>query len=981
MRFLVQQLCWIQKKYPYDEKFFIAPSYRDGNTLLEALTLHVPTLHFQVKTIQGLTSPLIPPEYSMPSNPLLNHLVWNILMELSQEKGLQYFRPESISYSLAIAVRLALFELKSAGYTGSTLPVHSFVSREKGQDMKLLFQAYEKGLEERQWLDWADSIRSAIDHFQANAVHFILIVPQDMYVTDLEGELLKCLMDKTPCYGLFGLSIPGAPVPYQKAMPGLQKIPVQWEEENSIFQYLYSLPDCPRDEKVKYNLYSAYGVSNEVREVLRRIKAQNQPLDEVAVYTTMDEPYCQLIWEMASSYGIPVTFGNGLSIVNFRPGRLCLALLDWIQDDFSVQTFISILRSGDLNLFDDDDDKTINRFVRLLRRSGIGRFAQRYKQVLKDSDDSMEAWAASFFQELFQEIPQVREDGSMDYGHLLSGLHHIMTKYSRVQREEDGQARQAILDILTQLREYPLSVALTLTEILYQLRRVIGQLRVGNKSSKPGHLHVDSCGSSRYLYRRYVYCIGLDNSRFPGMVAENPVLLDVERKNMGNVTRPTQMPAQRLMNMLQLLPNLQSDITFSYTSFDTVENREMFPSALFLQLYRLLKKDASLDYSTLQAELPADAVFTPLDVEGAVGPGECWLQYLNGRGRRHQRGTVLEHFPFLKKGAKAWQERLKGELNGCMGLVSDEPLDISQEIFSATRLEMLGACPYKFFLRYILQIKPLEDLTYDSNSWLDPLSRGTLLHRIFEDFFKELKERGELPSVEKHGDLLENIVKIRARAMSEEILVPSALVYEVEVAELLQSARVFLASEEAHSEVLPEYLELNFGPEGSYPPAHITLPSGVFFLLQGRIDRADRIDDAYTIIDYKTGSTYHYKPSGYINGGRQLQHALYAMAFEIIMGNAVRVIRSGYVFPTLKGEAQRFLREQNQRGVVQEALDTLLSLIQEKSFPVTDDPKTDCAFCEYPAICRREELEDSWNEVFSSGPDHIQQFKEVRKYD
>jgi len=94
---------------------------------------------------------------------------------------------------------------------------------------------------------------------------------------------------------------------------------------------------------------------------------------------------------------------------------------------------------------------------------------------------------------------------------------------------------------------------------------------------------------------------------------------------------------------------------------------------------------------------------------------------------------------------------------------------------------------------------------------------------------------------------------------------------------------------------------LNQGPGGNFPSGWEELSTS------GRIDRIDRsAEHEYEVWDYKTGSSYGYKEEGYLDRGRQLQHALYAEAAEIILkrdrDKKAKVVRSGYFFPGAKGE-------------------------------------------------------------------------------
>ena len=84
--------------------------------------------------------------------------------------------------------------------------------------------------------------------------------------------------------------------------------------------------ELPINRTIKVNndfeLFQAYGVYNEVHEVIKRIKSSKIRLDDVAVFYTETNTYSQLFYDAGKKYGIPITFGDGIDIRNTTCGRL-----------------------------------------------------------------------------------------------------------------------------------------------------------------------------------------------------------------------------------------------------------------------------------------------------------------------------------------------------------------------------------------------------------------------------------------------------------------------------------------------------------------------------------------------------------------------------------------------------------------------------------------------------------------------------------
>jgi ATP-dependent helicase/nuclease subunit B len=140
-------------------------------------------------------------------------------------------------------------------------------------------------------------------------------------------------------------------------------------------------------------------------------------------------------------------------------------------------------------------------------------------------------------------------------------------------------------------------------------------------------------------------------------------------------------------------------------------------------------------------------------------------------------------------------------------------------------------------------------------------------------------------------------------------------------------------------------------------PVEIEIEPGVMFKLRGIIDRIDQVPGdppRYGVWDYKTGGTYGYQESQYLNKGRQLQHALYAIAAEKILEQAGLsspvVSEGGYIFPTQKGEGITYSRDQRKRQQLLSALSRMFKLLSSGTFCVTDEDR--CKFCDYQELCR-----------------------------
>jgi len=132
-------------------------------------------------------------------------------------------------------------------------------------------------------------------------------------------------------------------------------------------------------------------------------------------------------------------------------------------------------------------------------------------------------------------------------------------------------------------------------------------------------------------------------------------------------------------------------------------------------------------------------------------------------------------------------------------------------------------------------------------------------------------------------------------------------------------------------------------------PVSLPLERGVL-RLRGAIDRVDETLEGLHVVDYKTGVPYDYEGNtGVFNGGRRLQHAVYAEVAERILGREVET--GSYHFPTRRGQNRIIPFERSDLMKLSGLLDVLLGGVEGGTFLPTDEAG-DCKFCDFAQVCR-----------------------------
>jgi RecB family exonuclease len=273
--------------------------------------------------------------------------------------------------------------------------------------------------------------------------------------------------------------------------------------------------------------------------------------------------------------------------------------------------------------------------------------------------------------------------------------------------------------------------------------------------------------------------------------------------------------------------------------------------------------------------------------------------------------------------------------------------------YSLSAFERYQDCPFKFFAADVLGLKEGPE----DESTPSPRARGRFIHEVFERFFEVWDSRvGGAITTERLD---------QARALLEEVAEPLlARLTDADAAlertRLLGSAistgsfDVVVSHEAAcPAEVQERWLEHRF--EGEF---------GLGFedrrvALRGVADRVDLLrGNRLRLIDYKSG--------GAPNPSRALQVPIYALCAQETLqdrdGRPWAIDEAAYLALSAKRPHVPVVTAGGDRGEALEAarrrLLTILDGIAGGQFPPRPHDRMICDFCAYPAVCRKDYVDD-----------------------
>jgi RecB family exonuclease len=980
---LIEELARVCAEHPLEEKVLIAPSLAVGHTLVERLGREGHAwVNLRVETVRTLALAAVAPELAREGLRLLSRAQALALVEqacLSVLDSESYFGELRDRPGFHRALQRTFDELRAAGISAESLPSRAFADKRKLRELRAILERYQFDVGAYRSVDQAEVLRRALERTGTSTKPPIYLRPEDLDLAASEA----LLVDRLSAGGVRGLPVDD---------------PESWR-------------DAVRDVR----LQRAVGEESEIREVFRRVLAGGIRFDDVEVLYTDGATYPSLAYELSREHSVPATFASGVAASFTRPGQAALAFLEWVAGGFESDVLRRALSSGTLS-FERWEAAAGTRIDpraagRAFRDAHIGWGASRHSRALErlveelalpeearrdDDEESPQRIAAraarrarrleaarvalAFAGEAIR-LSACAEGELCDRRSLARGARLFTRTFGRVSEPLDGSAMVALEKLFSELEALP-EARNEPEEVAGRLVDAVRALSVDTERPRPGRVHFAEFRSGGFSGRRHTFLLGLDEARHPGADLEDPVLLDNERRSINESLAPASLalhrdrPRDTSRALHGAVARLRGEVAASYPSFDLRrldQPGELFPSAFFLEMYRSREGNPEADYTRLLSALPPPAGFLP-GTSTALDDSEWWLSRIHEAEGSAARAAVAEavrrEYPHLADGDRAEAARDSADFTEFDGWIPEGTPELDPRISgqpqAASRLERLAECPFRYFLKDVLSIEPPKTMERDTTEWLEPMAAGSLLHEVFREFFERITASGERPDASKHWGLIESIAQAQIAAWRERVPPVSASAFDQRRADVLYACRTFLALEEVHCrEASPMFFEVPFGlpreargPMGSSEPVPIPLSVGTSFPLRGSIDRVDRAaDGTFQVWDYKTGGTWRHREGAGIRGGRQIQHALYAIAFETLLSRSQRggrVSRSGYFFPGRKGEGQRMAMVLD-AGRTREVLETLLDLLREGVFPHAADDDA-CKYCDYEAVCGGKKL-------------------------
>lgn len=925
---------------PFRRKILLADRFDQAEQWLARITREYgPLLGVETEILRSLVVKQSKLELMKRGLRLMNSgqtfwIIQNLMMNMAGRHE-EFLPSKMILPGIVHSFHHSIEELRLSGIRSSELLISFFENTNKGNYIIELLTSYEKWLEQYRFIDFAGLLDCLPKTSQINRDIFIV---RDMELfSPVEKEMLK-------------------------RIAGNRLVILQ--QEAFFPETLQNF----NDNNVRF--FCAAGTLAEVRETFRRICSQDISFDQIEIIVSNYEVYSTAIYTLSQTLDIPCTFSKGLPISYTKVGKAALVYLEWLDCNYDVECLLKALRHDYLSFRHFGDTVATADIIRALEQSGIGWGRQRFS-ILEAATDAEEEGAhveatrllGRAIKSLFHTLPDSRQETWTPLS-VLNGLIDFLDKCTITSGEADIAIIAELNDQMKRLE--PVSPrTLSSESALRYVKDMITGMRIHCEEPACGKLHISSLQDGGESGRAQTYILGMNNEAWALQLRQDPVLLDEERRNLGGLQLSAEHAEYVVRERGLRLGMVSGTVTLSFNSYDLTEQKEMSPAFDLLQAVRIVTGDPQMDLKGLEHVLGKPIGYTAGSLEGGdlLDGTDRWLYRLNSGGRvQNGLPSLRQSFRFATSLERAESHIGDAILSEYEGMLQTDVFAVGylnnpEMYLSVTQLERYAECPKKFFFSTVLKVREKDTTDFDRTKWLDPASRGSLLHRIFHIYMEQMSKDSTTSDTLIHNE--NRLMEITDQTICEyksQVPPPSPHIFFKECETIRQDVTIFYQMEQKR-QGKPLYFELELTRGGE--PMEVLLDNDLVIKMKGFVDRVDEIGPhTYKIYDYKTGSPKKYDENEYFSQGTQLQHALYAVAVEQWLQNTgidpnARVMESAYYFPTERGKGEEVSRVQNRRAELSELVKHLLTSMESGAFPATKESKR-CTYCDYRLVCGNE---------------------------
>jgi ATP-dependent helicase/DNAse subunit B len=795
-------------------------------------------------------------------------LIEGIVKECIAGNGAFGTEPDIIAPALSSSVANMIDELSSAGVGPDRLvaAVGQSDFGDKAQVILLVrvFERYVRTMEEKGLMDPAGFLSFLAEHFDPSWLdaYSRIIIDGIHNANDMQAQALRKISATGKCTFLIEAPSPELvrnageyhPLTLTRELLGMlglsAKTTAGEPDSDGLFlgQALFSNmtfaeaastapPAASFTRDIR--LLSAVSMREEVTLIAGDVKGllqQGTRPDAVLVAFPSLDDYGQLAEEIFRDHGIPYNRALGRQLSTSPVATAQVSLLKTAQDDFSGPSVLRILGSPFLKF--GDDHALAPALDRLLRYHRImGGKEQLLSAALRRSvEGNGKDIVSDPLRDLFAALVPFETKEPAPLSLWMDRLADLVSWSKMAERvalikgplNVNLQAYRKLMETMASLshagKQFP-EYRYTFNEWFFLLKKTFMHSRFQVPPEDEGGVQILGIEESAGRAWDEVFLGGLVDGKFPQRLPQNIFLPEATLEQLGVRT----LEKARLNAASHFYRLLLSAQRVTLTWPEHQGDKPVIPSP-FLEELKPLRIAGLLNRNVEKTS----GIQFDLTVKKSRSISEL-AKSISLAGRTNGLSTVLE-------ADIEGMEGIRTALAFSPSTAATEVTPPAKRVFRVTELDDYLACPYDYYVKHVLGIAPLEEVTED----ISPLARGSKVHAVLRQFYEEWKGPVTAEKEDKARELLRSLA-VRAFQNEADTFRNRR---EKELFLLVMAERFLDAEKEFWKHgFTPAYLEL------SIESFQLPLPDETVVEIHAKVDRID-VDDKgnFMIVDYKTGA-------------------------------------------------------------------------------------------------------------------------------
>lgn len=656
------------------------------------------------------------------------------------------------------------------------------------------------------------------------------------------------------------------------AAPNSRPLPLRFLEQN-----LYACrKPCFDGAQDCISLYSAANRAQEANFVARTIRKMLRAGDcrarDILVLERRKDTYDNELCAAFHKYEIPY-FEDKRQPVAAQPlMQFVTSLLETAADGITTETLLRALKTGLCGL-SDDDVAELEAYAAVWgidrggwkaefteNPSGLGRAMQEHDEKKLQKLNELRVRAVTpivHFCAAFRPANGAQKS-EMLYRFLRkngvdTALKSLACSLSSTGYAEAAEEQDAVWQMLMEIFN-ALYLAVGEAEIsavrYYELFKILlDSADLGQLPQGLDVVHIAAADRVRQSPPRVVFAVGVNDGVFPENPPTDGVLNDADRKVLSSLgvelTETAEVKAvdeRFFVYTAFTLPTERLYVSFSVADY---KGGSLFASGAVRELRALFPTLSTIDWATVPYIERLEGAAASFEVCAALY-GENTPLSATLKAYFSENPTYATRLSAVEKVVQNADVQFK-DAQYSTALFGENML------VSASKAETYYKCPFSYFCKYGLQLRPLK------KAELDVAQSGTVIHYCLEVILREY-DRDALLAKDDAG--LRDLIRKTVAQYAEENL--GAAAKESRFAFLLRNLEKSvldvlkrLLSEFEVSDFIPTAFELSLAPDGEIPPYRLPLPDGGTLRVIGSVDRVDTmVKNGKTylrVVDYKSG--------------------------------------------------------------------------------------------------------------------------------